>query len=81
MAGLAATEDVQTLTLKRRQGKRIETDTYRFVNNVPLRDGDDALMVNWCELTTTRDDAKVVYQNAFGCGSFRTTRSNGATTT
>ena len=65
VAGLAATEDVQTLTLKRRQGKRTETDTYRFVNNVPLRDGDDALMVNWCELTTTRDDAKVVYQNAF----------------
>ena len=65
VAGLAATEDVQTLSIERRQGKRTETDTYRFVKQVPLRDGDDALMVNWCELTTTRQDGKIVYQNAF----------------
>jgi hypothetical protein len=32
---------------------------------VPLRDGADALTVNWCELTTTRHDGKVVSQNAF----------------
>jgi len=65
VAGLAATNDVSTLSIERRQGKRTYTDTYRFVNQVPLRDGDDALKVNWCELTTTRDDGKVVYQNAF----------------
>ncbi len=65
VAGLAATDDVQTLSLQRRQGKRTYTDTYRFVNQVPLRDGDDALQVNWCELTTTRDDGKVTYHNAF----------------
>jgi len=65
VAGLAATGDLQTLTIKRRQGKRRYTDSYRFVNQVPLRDGDDALKVNWCELTTTRDDDKVVYRNAF----------------
>jgi hypothetical protein len=35
------------------------------VSDVPLRDGDDALLVNWCELTTTRDAGKVVYHNAF----------------
>jgi len=65
VAGLAATDDVQTLTIERRQGKRTYTDTYRFVSQVPLRDGDDALMVNWCELTTTRQDGKVIYHNAF----------------
>jgi hypothetical protein len=65
VAGLAATGDVQTLTVKRRQGKRTYTDTYRFVGKVPLRDGDDALDVNWCELTTTRQDGKVTYHNAF----------------
>ncbi len=65
VAGLAATDDVQTLSIKRRQGKRTYTDQYRFVNQVPVRDGDDALQVNWCELTTTRDDGKVTYQNAF----------------
>ena len=65
VSGLAASGDVPTLTIERRQGKRTFTDTYRFVSQVPLRDGDDALMVNWCELTTTRDDGQVVYQNAF----------------
>ena len=63
VAGLAATGAVQTLTIERRQGTRTYTDTYRFVSQVPLRDGDDALNVNWCELTTTGDDGKVVYQN------------------
>ena len=65
VAGLAATGDVQTLSIERHHGKRSETDTYRFVSQVPLRDGDDALDVNWCELTTTRADGKVVYHNAF----------------
>ena len=65
IAGLAATDDVQTLSVERRQGKRTYTDAYRFASQVPLRDGDDALDVNWCELTTTRDDGKVLYQNAF----------------
>ena len=65
VAGLAATDDVQTLCIERRQGKRTYTDTYRFVNQVPLRDADEALQVNWCELTTTRDDGKLTYHNAF----------------
>ena len=63
--GLAATADVQTLRVQRRQGKRTFTDHYRFVNRVPLRDGGQALEVNWCELTTTRDDGKQTYRNAF----------------
>ena len=65
VAGLAASGDVQTLVIQRRAGKRTYTDTYRFVNNVPLRDGADALDVSWCELTTTAQDGKVVYRNAF----------------
>jgi hypothetical protein len=65
VAGLAATDDVQILTIERRHGKRTDTETYRFVNQVPLRDGEDALHVNWCELTTTRQDGKITYHNAF----------------
>jgi hypothetical protein len=65
VAELAATGDVQTREIKRRKGKHRYTDTYRFANQVPLRDGEEALDVNWCELTTTRDDGKVVYKNAF----------------
>ena len=65
VAGLAASGEVQTLAIQRREGKCTYTDTYRFVNTVPLRDGAEALDVNWCALTTTAADGKVVYQNAF----------------
>ena len=52
-------------------GKRRETDTYRYAEAVPLRDGDDALAVNWCELTTTDENGKVLYRNAFATNAFR----------
>ena len=45
--------------------KESQTDTYRFVNEVPIRDGEDALIVNWCEITTTKADGTIIYQNAF----------------
>lgn len=63
--GLVTTPGVHTLTLERRQGKRRERDTYRFANALPLRDGDTALAVNWCELTTTDPDGNILYCNAF----------------
>ena len=63
--GLITTQGVHTLTLERRQGKRRERNTYRFANALPIRDGEDALEVNWCELTTTDQDGKILYCNAF----------------
>jgi hypothetical protein len=65
VAGLETGGGVHTVIRKRRRGKNTDTDTYRFVSRVPLRDGDDALEVNWCELTTTRADGTVTYLNAF----------------
>ena len=56
---------VDTLTIERRKGKRRETDTYRFASQLPIREGDNALHVNWCELTTTDADGKALYHNAF----------------
>lgn len=56
---------VKTLVHKRWTGKRHEIDTYRYVSAVPLRDTDDALRVNWCEITTRAEDGKVLYRNAF----------------
>ena len=32
---------------------------------MPLRDGDDALLVNWCEITVSHADGKVTYKNSF----------------
>ena len=39
---------------------------YRYVNQLPIREAQPALLVNWCELTLTRQsDRKVLYHNAF----------------
>ena len=54
-----------TLTTKRWTGKVEETYSYRYLNGVPLIDDDDALLVNWCELTVSRPDGKVTYKNSF----------------
>jgi len=57
MDGLKAVESVVE---KRWTGKTHHIDTYRFINQVPLRDGDDAMWVNWCELTTTLPDGAII---------------------
>ena len=65
VAELEAMGAIQTLVVRRWTGQHHEIDTYRFVNQVPLRDSEDALEVDWCELATTLDDGTVVYKNAF----------------
>lgn len=60
-----AGHEIQKVIIKRWTGKRHEIDIYRFVNQVPLRDSDDALKVNWCELTTTLEDGTILFRNAF----------------
>lgn len=62
---LIKTGGIQSHIKKRWTGKEYQIDTYRFVNEVPIRDGSDALRVNWCEITTTKTDGTIVYQNAF----------------
>jgi len=55
-------------TLKLRvKGKRNrwEHHQYRWVNQAPLTDRDDAMKVNWCELTVTDGEGAVLYRNAF----------------
>ncbi len=67
---------VETVVVKRWMGGKLyETDTYRFVNQLPLRDGEDALVVNWCELTTTLVDDAIVYKNAFVTNHLITTEN------
>jgi len=60
-----AGQEIQKVVVKRWTGKRREIDIYRFVNQVPLRDSDDALNVNWCELTTTLEEGTILFRNAF----------------
>ena len=52
--------------IHKRNGNTRETWNYRYCPNVPLRDGDNAMTVNWCEVTIIRDtDGKQLYKNAF----------------
>jgi hypothetical protein len=62
---LQAMGAVETLVEKIWTGKSHHIYTYRFVNKVPLRDGEDALAVNWCELTVTSAAGRQLYKNAF----------------
>ena len=71
-------EDIKTVQVRRWTGRRFLLDTYRFLNGVPLRDGEDALEVNWCELITTVEDSgkgKVIYKNTFAT-NFEITEEN-----
>jgi hypothetical protein len=56
---------VTTVVRTRWTGKQREVDTYRYAATIPLRDGDEALQINWCELTTTDEQGRVRYHNAF----------------
>lgn len=56
---------ITTFKINRKHGKKRLTDTYKFINNVPLRDSDDAIFVNWCELITTDSKDNILYKNSF----------------
>ncbi|WP_242059087.1 MULTISPECIES: hypothetical protein [Nostoc] len=56
---------LDTFSIKHWKGKVYEIHNYRYVNQIPLIDGEDALLVNWCELTITRDDGTLIYKNNF----------------
>jgi hypothetical protein len=59
-------EEVQSQTTKHWQGKSRQVYCYRFVNQIPLREQQPALLVNWCELTILNtDNNSVIYHNAF----------------
>ncbi|MFZ5904467.1 MAG: ISNCY family transposase [Chloroflexota bacterium] len=57
---------LETLTQRHWNGKRGELWQYRFALQVPLRNGDDALLVNWFEVVITDEKAgNILYQNSF----------------
>lgn len=57
--------DLPTVTTTVNRGRCRDTWRYRYLNGVPLRDGDDALFVNWCELSVRQPDGSVSYCNSF----------------
>jgi len=58
--------DLHSLKLRvKGKGNRWEQHQYRWAQGVPLTEGEDALKVNWCEVTMTDDNGAVLYRNAF----------------
>jgi len=58
--------DSQSLTIRQWNGTHREVWTYRVCNQLPLRLGDDALLVNWFELHIRHaDTGQTIYHNAW----------------
>ena len=57
--------EVPTLVRKIKQGRRFVTHRYRWLEGVPIRDGADALLVNWLEIEIVDAAGKVTYRNSF----------------
>ncbi len=63
LAGVAGLESQQERHWNGRHG---EIWSYRFVNQIPLRAGEDAMLVNWLELTITHEETgKQLFHNAW----------------
>jgi hypothetical protein len=63
---LAANGVLGTYQKRYWNGRFGEIHTYRYANKLPLRGDQEAIDVNWCELTITREDTgEQLYKNAF----------------
>jgi hypothetical protein len=57
---------VEELSQRQWNGKHGEIWHYRFASHIPLRNGEEALIVNWCELIITHQDTgEILYHNSF----------------
>jgi hypothetical protein len=66
LASLEGAGGLETKQERHWNGRHGEIWVYRFVNQIPLRAGEDAMMVNWLELTITHQDtSKELYHNAW----------------
>lgn len=54
-----------TVNLRVKAGAHFHTYAYRYANDVPLAEGEDALKVNWCEVTVSDHKGQVIYHNGF----------------
>lgn len=66
LSGVERLGALEEKKVRRWTGKRYEIDRYRYYSKgLPLRDGEGALEVSWCELRTQTEEGKRVYHNAF----------------
>jgi hypothetical protein len=66
LAFLEKNNGVEKVTERHWNGKYGELWQYRFANQVPLRNGNDALLVNWLELVIVHEKTgEILYRNSF----------------
>jgi hypothetical protein len=56
---------LESITERDKEGRHRITRRYRWMNGVPLRDGKDALTVNWLEIEIADAAGTVTYRNSF----------------
>ncbi len=57
-------KDIHTVNMRIKNKNKWENHVYRYTNTVPLVEGEDALKVNWCEVTITDQKGKQIYHNS-----------------
>jgi hypothetical protein len=57
--------DLPTLEQTVKRGKQRFVHRYRWLRDVPLRDGSDAMTVNWLEIQITNAKGETTYRNSF----------------
>jgi hypothetical protein len=57
--------ELSTREVTIRRGKKRSVHRYRWLCDIPLRDGEDALEVNWFEIEIVDAKGKVTYRNSF----------------
>lgn len=57
-------EGMKTPLIRRRTGKRGETDTCRFISQIPLCGAEKAPELNRCGITAASEDGRVIYKNS-----------------
>ena len=62
---LQAGHGLHVLKMRVKNRAKWEYYTYRYANEVPLAEGQDALKVNWCELTVCDAKGEILYRNGF----------------
>jgi len=66
VAELEQTDGISIISQRKWNGKFHELHTYRYANNLPIKQGDDALSVNWVELTVINTKTQdLLYKNSF----------------
>jgi len=64
--GVLAAGKEKTVSIRKWNGRYRERWTYRFIQDLPLRAGDDGLRVNWVDLQITHDETnESLYHNSW----------------